>query len=186
MGPAPREPGAPAVGVLARISWPAGRPSVETAERLGTLLASNGYTVVSTGYGALAGAVSRGAALAGGRAVGYPVRTWPLEPSPWLTEVRWVPDSYAQCLALGACPALVAVAPGAGSLAEVAFAWQLGGRRARLVLLGAEWDHWLAACWRWLVPRRGDLAGIAVEDDPAGVIARLAAALRPAPTSWRP
>lgn len=164
---------APAIAVLARVEWPAGGATLETAERLGRLLAAKGIAVVSTGYGPLLAAVSRGAALAGGRAVGLPVRSWQVEPSPWLNDVRWVPDSYTQCAVLGACPALVAIGPGPGSLAEAAFTWQIAGRRARLVLLGREWRYWLGGLWRWLVSRPSDLAAVTIVDDVADVLDHL-------------
>lgn len=179
-------PAAPAVAVVARIGWPSGRPTLDDAERLGRLLAEAGFLVVSAGYGELSGAVARGAAVAGGRVLGLPVRTWPMEPSPWLTEIRWMPDSYAQCAVLGACPALVAVGPGPGSLAEAAFAWQIAGRRAELILLGREWRHWLSALWRWLVPRQSALGEITVVDDPADVVPRLERRRGPAGDDERP
>ncbi len=166
---------APAVAVLARADWPTGPAALETAERLGRLLAAKGIAVVSTGYGPLITAVSRGAALAGGRVVGLPVRSWQAEPSPWLTDIRWMPDSYTQCAVLGTLPALVTIGPGPGSLAEAAFAWQIAGRRARLVLLGREWRFWLGALWRWLVPDPRGLAAVAIVEDVADVLGHLEA-----------
>ncbi|HWP63186.1 MAG TPA: hypothetical protein VNO86_06940 [Candidatus Binatia bacterium] len=175
--PHPSDPDRATVAVLARSSWPATRPALAAAEHLGALLAGHGLTVATTGYGDLVAAVSRGVALAGGCSVGFPVRTWRAEPTAWLTEVRWVPDSYAQCAALGAHPAIVTLGPSPGSLAEAAFAWQIAGRRAELVLVGEDWHHWLAALWRWLVPRRSDLSTVAVVDEVTDVVPRLERAL---------
>ena len=182
LDPGPRTTEPPTIAVLARIGGPTARPVLEASERLGRLLATKGFTIAVSGYGELVGAVGRGAALAGGRVVGFPVRSWPLEPTPWLTELRWMPDSYAQCAALGACPAIVVVGPGPASLAEAAFAWQIGGRRARLIFVGSGWHHWLAGLWRWLVPRRSDLATLTVVDDPGAVLGELGT---PAPP-WAP
>lgn len=67
-------------------------------------------------------------------------------------------------------PNLVAIGPGPGSLAEAAFAWQIGGRQGRLVLLGSDWRHWLAALWRWLVPNPSALAEVTIVDDAAEVV----------------
>jgi predicted Rossmann-fold nucleotide-binding protein len=165
--------GRPAVAVLARTGWPARGASLEAAERLGALLAASGYTVVSSGYGPLVGAVAAGVARVGGHTIGLPVRSWSAEPVPWLTEVRWMPDSYAQCAALGGLPAVLAIGAGPGSLAEAAFAWQIAGRRAHLLMVGRDWRPWLEALWRWLVPRRAELATLAVVDDVAEVVPRL-------------
>ena len=50
----------------------AGDPRHDAAGRLGGLLAAQGWTVVTGGYGGVMAAVSRGAAAAGGHTVGLP------------------------------------------------------------------------------------------------------------------
>ena len=72
----------------ARIS--AGDPRYDDAVRLGGALATEGWTVMTGGYGGLMGAVASGATAHGGHTVGLPMRAWEhLEPDANHAELRW-------------------------------------------------------------------------------------------------
>ena len=58
-------------------------PVYRDARRLGRLLAVAGYAVRSGGYSGVMEAVSRGAAEAGGQAIGVTVESWSSRPNAW-------------------------------------------------------------------------------------------------------
>jgi uncharacterized protein (TIGR00730 family) len=134
----------------------------EAARRLGGLLAVQGWTVVTGGYGGLMAAASRGAREHGGSVVGLPMSAWAaLEPNPWSSELRWA-DSYGARLGqLLACDAVVALEGGVGTLSEAAVTWaalQTEPGAAALVLVGEAWRevHQVLSS-RWVISP-GDLA----------------------------
>ena len=152
--------GRPIVGVFGSSRVTEGEPRFAEAEQLGGLLAAAGLAVVNGGYGGAMAAVSRGATLAGGIAIGLPVRTWAGTPNPYLTGAHWVADHYAQLRAFQDCRALVAVEGGSGTLAEVAFTWANAKDGPPLVLVGPGWQHLLIAFRRWLTLDAVELARI--------------------------
>src|SRR5262245_49773559 len=98
------------VAVLGSASIREDDPRFEAARQLGGLLAAEGWTVVTGGYGGLMVAASRGARERGGNVVGLPMSGWAtISPNPWSTELRWA-DSYGERLGhLLACDAVVAL-----------------------------------------------------------------------------
>ena len=64
------------VGVIGSARLESPDPRCALAERTGAAIAARGWTVVTGGYGGLMAAASRGAAEAGGRVVGLPMRGW--------------------------------------------------------------------------------------------------------------
>ena len=119
---------------------------------LGNLLARSGYAVLSGGYAGSMGAVSRGAAEAGGRVIGVTCAIFdPTPPNPWLTEEIKAPNLLARLgIMLDRADGFVAVRGGIGTLSEVTLAWSLLQTRSLdgdrpLVLLGAEWQGVLDA-----------------------------------------
>ncbi len=121
---------------------------LESARRLGRLLAEAGYAVGTGGYAAVMDAVSRGASEAGGRVIGYTSDEFPdAEPTPWLDEERRAPDLYRRFEAMlteGA--AFIALWGGIGTLGEVLVTWNVaqiamynGGTFKPLVLVGDNW-----------------------------------------------
>ena len=130
----------------------AGDPDYEEARRLGRLLAEAGHSVCTGGYAGAMEAVSQGAHEAGGHVVGVTLEPWTLTHSNCSAN-RWVREEVATAnlftrlerLLIG--DAFVAVHGGAGTLAEVALAWnllQIRDRRPRpLILLGPTG----APCW---------------------------------------
>jgi hypothetical protein len=142
--------GRPVIGVFGSSRIAEGGPEFAEAERLGALLAGAGLAVASGGYGGAMAAVSRGATLAGGIAIGVPVRAWGGDPNPYLTATCWVADSQEQLRTFQDCRALVAVGGGTGTLLEVAFAWANAADGPPLVLVGEAWQHLLEAFREWL------------------------------------
>jgi uncharacterized protein (TIGR00730 family) len=68
-----------------------GEPAYETARELGREIAGRGAAVVCGGYGGVMEAVCRGAAEAGGEAIGV-VLSGRGDPNAWVTEAVAVPD----------------------------------------------------------------------------------------------
>src|SRR6266496_958062 len=137
-------------------------PRHDAAGRLGGLLAAQGWTVVTGGYGGLMAATARGAAAAGGHTVGLPMAPWDhLAPDHSHAELRWS-DDYAQRLAyLLATRVAVALPGGIGTLAEASAVWaaaQTEPDTARLVLVGPGWRRLVAAFGAELVVDERDLA----------------------------
>jgi uncharacterized protein (TIGR00725 family) len=150
------------VAVLGSARVAAGDPRHDAAARLGGLLAAQGWTVITGGYGGLMAAVSRGAAAAGGHTVGLPMAPWEhLTPDRSNAELRWS-DDYAQRLAhLLAVRVAVALPGGIGTLAEASAVWaaaQTEPGTARLVLVGPGWRRLVAAFGAELVVDEKDLA----------------------------
>jgi len=166
--------GAVEVAVLGSARVAAGDPRHEAAGRLGRLLAAQGWTVVTGGYGGLMAAVSQGAAAAGGHTVGLPMTPWEhLTPDESNAELRWS-DGYAQRLAfLLATRVAVALPGGIGTLAEASAVWaaaQTEPGTARLVLVGAGWRRLVGAFGAELVVDEKDLALPVIVDSVAEVV----------------
>lgn len=151
-----------------------GDPRHDDAIRLGGLLAGEGWTVVTGGYGGLMAAVAQGAAESGGRVVGLPMTVWPhLTPDANHAELRWS-DDYAQRLAhlLGTRVA-VALPGGIGTLAEASGVWEAAQTEpgaAQLVFVGKAWGRVLDVFATELVIDEGDTAIPIVVDDVDDVI----------------
>jgi uncharacterized protein (TIGR00730 family) len=117
----------------------------EEARRLGRLLVQAGYTVCSGGYGGAMEAASRGAAEAGGTAIGITVTLWAerLKANPWLTKEIPAPHLFERLQYLMESDAYVALPGGPGTLGEVALAWNLFQTESiplrPLVLVGPKW-----------------------------------------------
>ncbi len=163
--PADRPPDAVEVAVLGSARIGADDPRYADAVRLGSLLAGQGWTVVTGGYGGLMGAVAAGVGAAGGHAVGLPMTLWThLTPDPGHAELRWS-DDYAQRLGfLLHTRVAIALPGGVGTLAEAAGVWaaaQTEPGTARLVLVGPAWRRLLESFGRELVVDDRDL-GVAV------------------------
>ncbi|MBS1250241.1 MAG: Cytokinin riboside 5'-monophosphate phosphoribohydrolase [Chloroflexi bacterium] len=128
----------------------AGEPAYEQAQKLGRLLASSGYTVLTGGYIGTMEAVSRGAAEAGGHVIGVTcdeIEAWrPVKPNRWVDEEMRYPTLRERLYALiDSCDAAMALPGGIGTLAEVAVAWsqlQTHASEPRpLILIGEGWEN---------------------------------------------
>jgi uncharacterized protein (TIGR00730 family) len=123
----------------------AGSTAYEEAYLLGQQLALAGYDVASGGYEGTMDGLSRGAAEAGGHAIGVTSDLFdPSRPSRWLTAEHRTPDLHARLrtlISLG--DGFVALRGGIGTLSEVTLTWsllQVGEMAARpFILLGDSW-----------------------------------------------
>lgn len=121
------------------------------AFELGRLLAHRGDQLVSGGYGGVMEAASRGAHESGGSVVGVTVAPWigRIAPNPYLSEEISAQTLFERLEALVESDAMIALSGGAGTLLEVALAWnlqQMGLMAAKpVILVGAAWAQLLAA-----------------------------------------
>jgi uncharacterized protein (TIGR00730 family) len=115
------------------------------AHELGRLLASAGHTVMSGGYAGSMGAVSRGAAEAGGRVVGVTCALFDPAPcNPWVTEeIKAATLIERMAVMIERADGFIALRGGIGTLSEVTLVWSLLQVRSvqdrPLILLGAQW-----------------------------------------------
>ncbi len=125
-----------------------GDPAYEDAYRLGKLLGQVGYIVLTGGYIGTMEAVSRGAAEAGAHVIGITceeIEAWrQVRCNPYVMEEIRYPSLRERMFALiEGCDTALALPGGAGTLAEVAFTWNLlitGAISPRpLILIGEGW-----------------------------------------------
>jgi uncharacterized protein (TIGR00730 family) len=125
-----------------------GDPAYIEALRLGQLLGSAGYTVLTGGYIGTMEAVSRGAAETGGYVIGVTsdeIEAWrAVAPNQWIQQELRYPTIRQRLYSLiEGCEAAIALPGGIGTLAEVAEMWshlQTGAIPVRpLILVGPEW-----------------------------------------------
>jgi uncharacterized protein (TIGR00730 family) len=150
------------------------------AVRLGRALATEGWTVVTGGYGGLMGATSSGASAAGGHTVGLPMSDWKhLTPDASNAELRWAADYAARLRHLLAADVVVALPGGIGTLSEAAMVWaaaQTENDAAQLLLVGDAWRGVRDAIGAGLVVDSDDLAlarCVATVDDVVGAVHQL-------------
>ncbi len=140
-----------------------GDPEYAEAVRLGELLASARYTVMSGGYSGVMEAVSRGAIQAGGQAVGVTMDIFgSLAPNSFLTREIRVRDFFERLETLTASAhGFVVLRGGMGTLTEVGLIWNmlqtgtLGEKPA--ILVGGFWKELLESVGSFLVVSRRDL-----------------------------
>ena len=149
-----------------------GDPLYESARRVGALLVDAGYGVVTGGYGGVMEGASRGAAEAGGTAVGVTCGVFSRrQPNRFLTERRETADLVARTGALvdAACGYIVLHGK-SGTLAELTLVWALhraGSLGPRpVVLLGDAWRPFLHHLVRGAMIEDDQLAITRVADGP--------------------
>lgn len=127
-----------------------GDEAYQHALRLGALLGSAGYTVLTGGYIGTMEAVSRGTAENGGHVIGVTceeIEAWrPQSANPWVQEEIHFKTLRQRLFALiENCDAAVVMPGGIGTLAELAEMWshlQTGSIPSRpLILVGAGWRN---------------------------------------------
>ncbi|HEY8491470.1 MAG TPA: LOG family protein [Dehalococcoidia bacterium] len=158
-----------------------GSAEYREAERLGRLLAEQGFTVCNGGYLGVMAAVSRGARDAGGHVVGVTLAgaTWE-GPNTWLSEEVRAETLFLRIEKLiTAADAFVVLRGGHGTLAELAMTWNLiaiGAVHPRpLVLVGRHWQALLAAFRRHLTASEEELRLLTLVDSAEAAVAAVAA-----------
>lgn len=157
------------------------------AERLGRLLAEAGFAVMSGGYGGTMEAASRGAAQAGGKAIGVTMDlfTPPLQPNRWLTKERRVKEFFPRLRQLTSADGFVVLKGGIGTLTEATLTWSLlqtGQISPRpFVFVGESWRHLFEAFRAETLMREGDFALATLVEDADEAVALLRESLAPAP-----
>ena len=128
------------------------------------MLAERGDVILCGGYdGAMAG-VSRGASERGGQVVGVTVAPWVgrLSPNPYLSMEIAAGTLYERLESLIEGDAFIALPGGAGTLGEVALAWNLLQMELMppkpIVLVGDAWRRMLDAFNEHLIVDDSDLA----------------------------
>ena len=121
----------------------------EEARELGKLLAEHGHAVLTGGYMGTMEAVSRGASDAGGHIIGVTcidIEEWRgTAPNQWVKEERRKKSLIERLQALiEGCDAAIALAGGAGTLAEISLMWNLMIVESLpprpLILVGSGWQ----------------------------------------------
>ena len=168
----------PLVAVIGNGAIPAPPDAVlEAAEALGRALVDAGYRVITGGLGGVMEAASRGARSSprwcDGDVIGVVPGYDAGAANPYVDVCIATGMGYARNVIVGSsADAVVAVLGGAGTLSEMALAWQL--RKPVIALdLGAGWSHALAG--RAIDDRRDDVVARTV--DPLDAVAAVTAAL---------
>jgi len=120
----------------------------DDAERLGSLLAQAGFTVVTGGYDGVMEAASKGAREAGGAAIGITAEVYfakGREANEYLTREIRVKSATDRLMELLDLPdTWCAIGNSTGTLAEVAMAWDYMTKgfieRKPLILIGPSWQ----------------------------------------------
>ncbi len=142
----------------------AGDPEYAAARRLGSLLTSAAYEVMSGGYSGIMEAVSRGASEAGGTAIGVTMEIFgDLPPNRFLTREIRTRDFFERLEILAAEAAgFVALRGGMGTLTEVSLIWNMLQTRTigdkPLILVGDFWRTLLRSLADHLVISASDLS----------------------------
>ena len=164
------------IGVLG--ARQASTSQLETAEELGRHIVENGWRVVTGGLGGVMEAASRGAHRATAYREGDVIGILPgseREAANAFVDIV-VPAAVGiarNVLVVQTADAVVAIGGGAGTLSEIALAWQLGRP-----IVGVEAGGW-----------SGRLAGTAIDDTRDGVILKAtcaAEAIRHLVRLWQP
>lgn len=122
-----------------------GDAAYQQAFAVGRTLGELGYNIANGGYGGTMEAAARGAAEAGGRAIGVTCSLWRSPPNKYISKAVNTADLFqrvSKLVELGS--AGYVVLPGAtGTLVEIALAWEMMLKkflpRRPLVCMGAFW-----------------------------------------------
>jgi uncharacterized protein (TIGR00730 family) len=156
-----------------------GDEEYQQAMKLGSLLAAKGYGVMSGGYSGVMEAVSRGAAQAGGTAIGVTMEIFGgLPPNPFLTSEIRSRDFFERLDILASrADGFIALRGGMGTLTEVGLIWNMLQTKTMphkpMLLLGKFWKPLLQAVSDHLVITPKDLDLLHYVDSPDEAVALL-------------
>jgi uncharacterized protein (TIGR00730 family) len=166
------------IGIYGSANIQPGTPDYQDAYGLGAALAKAGYAVMTGGYGGTMGAVSHGAAEAGGHVIGVTVGLFKergLTPNPFLHEEVHLPTLAERLNYLIVKPdAYVFLKGGAGTLSELALSWSLLQVRevpARpMILVGQMWREFVSSFARVSTISQNDVRLLTLVDHVGQVI----------------
>ncbi|MEN4013636.1 MAG: LOG family protein [Chloroflexota bacterium] len=125
-----------------------GEPDYQTGLLLGRMIAEAGHAVITGGYMGAMGAVSQGAAEAGGHVIGVTcveIERWRNNgPNPWIKE-EWRCETLIERLQklIYGCQAVIVLPGGQGTLVEISLLWNLlvigAIPRRPVAVYGAGW-----------------------------------------------
>lgn len=136
-------------------------PEYIQAQRVGSLLAQEGFTICTGGYLGVMEAASRGAHEAGGRVLGIVMNQFKGEPNRFLTDKVATPHFYERLQRLiTRSVGFIALRGGMGTVTELSLVWNKIQTRVieprPLVLLGE--------CWRPVVKQWQDCLAVSDAD----------------------
>lgn len=138
-------------------------PEYVQAQRVGEMLAHEGFTICTGGYLGVMEAASRGAHEVGGRVLGIVMNQFKSEPNRYLTDKVATPHFYERLQQLiTRSVGFVAIRGGMGTVTELSLVWNkiqthvIGPRP--LVLLGECWPPIVKAWRQYLAVSEADIA----------------------------
>ena len=147
------------ISVFGGSKTPPDSPDYQEALALGRGLAQAGHIVLTGGYRGTMEAVSRGAAEAGGQAIGVTcgeIESWRgVQPNPWLTDkVQCATLNERLLYLVTACDLAVAMPGGIGTLTELSLTWNLMVIESippkPILLISSGWEQTLRAFYSGL------------------------------------
>jgi uncharacterized protein (TIGR00730 family) len=163
-----------------------GSRAYEEAQQVGALLAQEGLTVCSGGYGGVMEAVSRGAKDAGGAVIGVTTSLFGSRTAnPWVDEeIRTTTFLERLRTIIEVGQGYLALKGGIGTLTEISTVWSLLQTRSipprPFVLLSDPWRGLLDFCTDELIIRQRDFAYVHLSSSPAEAVQTLVKSLRAA------
>ena len=154
---------AKAVSVFGSSQVQPGSPAYDEARLVGTLLAREGLTVCSGGYGGVMEAVSRGAKEAGGFVIGVTSKVFTRRGANQWVDKKVETETFIERLRtlIGLGQGYLALKGGIGTLTEISLVWSLLQTRSiprgPFVLLRDPWEGLLGFCSDTLIIRKHDL-----------------------------
>jgi uncharacterized protein (TIGR00730 family) len=163
-----------------------GSRAYEEAQQVGALLAQEGLTVCSGGYGGVMEAVSRGAKDAGGAVIGVTTSLFGSRTAnPWVDEeirTATLLERLHKIIEVG--HGYLALKGGIGTLTEISTVWSLLQTHSipprPFVLLSDPWKGLLDFCTDELIIHQRDFAHVRLASTPAEAVRPLAQLLRAA------
>ena len=154
---------ATAVSVFGSSQAQPGSPAYDEARLVGTLLAREGLTVCSGGYGGVMEAVSRGAKEAGGFVIGVTSKIFTRRGANRWVDEEVQTETFIERLRIliAQGQGYLALKGGIGTLTEISLVWSLLQTRSiprgPFVLLRDPWEGLLGFCSDTLIIRKHDL-----------------------------
>lgn len=151
-------------------------PEYVQAQRVGEILANEGFTICTGGYLGVMEAASRGAHEVGGRVLGIVMNQFKHEPNRFLTDKVATPHFYERLQQLiTRSVGFIAIRGGMGTVTELSLVWNkiqtrvIGPRP--LVLLGECWPPVVKAWRQHLAVSDADIAVLDFANTPEEAVA---------------